>query len=201
MAGIPVIVLSHWTHVYRRITRHVVRHVSEFFCTITSTVHTCRCRWCYCWCRGCVSFRSCCLNCNTKFWLIKCRIATEKKQYICSITKWLAGYVDLYNGCNLIPIVLAWHCRRTLAGYVTLCNTVADNCLTASSHSVTSAAEQAADQSTWNIPRLLNKNTHTQPFYGSVEFVRENPGEPVPEETFTHYSHCSHQSSLSAFSI
>jgi len=33
-------------------------------------------------------------------------------------------------------------------------------------------------------------NTHTtQPFYGSVEFVRENPGEPVPEETFTHYSH------------
>jgi len=32
-------------------------------------------------------------------------------------------------------------------------------------------------------------HTHTQPFYGSVEFVRENPGEPVPEETFTHYSH------------
>jgi len=33
-------------------------------------------------------------------------------------------------------------------------------------------------------------HTHTQPFYGSVEFARENPGEPVPEET-----------SLSAFSI
>ena len=47
----------------------------------------------------------------------------------------------------------------------------------------------------------MNKTTHTQPFYGSVEFVRENPGEPVPEETFTHYSHRSHQSSLSAFSI
>ena len=44
-------------------------------------------------------------------------------------------------------------------------------------------------------------HTNTQPFYGSVEFVRENPGEPVPEETFTHYSHRSHQSSLSAFSI
>jgi len=29
-------------------------------------------------------------------------------------------------------------------------------------------------------------HTHTQPFYGSVEFVRDNPGEPVPEETFTH---------------
>jgi len=43
--------------------------------------------------------------------------------------------------------------------------------------------------------------THTQPFYGSVEFVWENPGEPVPEETFTHYSHRSHESSLSAFSI
>ena len=28
-------------------------------------------------------------------------------------------------------------------------------------------------------------HTHTQPFYGSVEFVRDNPGEPVPEETFT----------------
>jgi len=29
------------------------------------------------------------------------------------------------------------------------------------------------------------KHTHTQPFYGSVEFVRDNPGEPVPEETFS----------------
>jgi len=39
-------------------------------------------------------------------------------------------------------------------------------------------------------------NTHTQPFYGSVEFVRDNPGEPVPKETFTHYTHRGHQSSL-----
>ena len=44
-------------------------------------------------------------------------------------------------------------------------------------------------------------HTHTQPFYGSVEIVRDNPAEPVPEETFTHYTHRSHQSSLSAFSI
>jgi len=29
----------------------------------------------------------------------------------------------------------------------------------------------------------------------------ENPGELVPEETFTHYTHCGHQSSLSPFSI
>jgi len=26
---------------------------------------------------------------------------------------------------------------------------------------------------------------HTQPFYGSMDFVRDNPGEPAPEETFT----------------
>jgi len=38
---------------------------------------------------------------------------------------------------------------------------------------------------------------HTQPFYDSVEIVGDNPGEPVPEETFTHYSHRGHQSSLS----
>jgi len=45
-------------------------------------------------------------------------------------------------------------------------------------------------------------HTHTtQPFYGSVEFFRDNPGEPVPEETFIHYTHRGHQSSLSAFSI
>jgi len=29
-------------------------------------------------------------------------------------------------------------------------------------------------------------HTHTQPFYGSLDFVWDNPGEPVPEETFTH---------------
>jgi len=33
-------------------------------------------------------------------------------------------------------------------------------------------------------------HTHTQPFYGSMDFVRDNPREPVPEETFTH-SHLS----------
>ena len=49
--------------------------------------------------------------------------------------------------------------------------------------------------------KILLKFRYTQPFYGSVEFVGENPDEPVPEETFTHYSHRSHQSSLSAFSI
>jgi len=36
----------------------------------------------------------------------------------------------------------------------------------------------------------LHTHTHTQPFYGSLDFVRDNPGEPVPGETFTH-SHSS----------
>jgi len=31
---------------------------------------------------------------------------------------------------------------------------------------------------------LYTHTQHTQPFYGSVEFVRDNPGEPVPEETW-----------------
>jgi len=33
---------------------------------------------------------------------------------------------------------------------------------------------------------MQNSLTYTQPFYGSMDFVRDNPGEPVPEETFTH---------------
>ena len=52
-----------------------------------------------------------------------------------------------------------------------------------------------------NHQHHTHTHTHTQPFYGSVEIVRDNPGEPVPEETFTHYTHRGHQSSLSAFSI
>jgi len=33
-------------------------------------------------------------------------------------------------------------------------------------------------------------HTHIQPFYGSMDFVWDNPGDPLPEETFTH-SHLS----------
>jgi len=36
---------------------------------------------------------------------------------------------------------------------------------------------------------MPHTHTHTQLFYGSVEFVQDNPGEPVPEETFTHSCH------------
>jgi len=34
--------------------------------------------------------------------------------------------------------------------------------------------------------KTVSNNTNTQQFYCSVDFVRDNPGEPVPEETFTH---------------
>jgi len=36
------------------------------------------------------------------------------------------------------------------------------------------------------LTRVVAEHTHTQPFYGSMDFFRDNPGEPVPEETFTH---------------
>jgi len=32
----------------------------------------------------------------------------------------------------------------------------------------------------------MSTHTHTHPFYGSMDVVRDNPGDPVPEETFTH---------------
>ena len=31
---------------------------------------------------------------------------------------------------------------------------------------------------------MLNSLTHTQPFYSSLDFARNNPGELVPEGTF-----------------
>ena len=31
----------------------------------------------------------------------------------------------------------------------------------------------------------LSRTNSTEPFYGSLESVWDNPGEPVPEETFT----------------
>jgi len=37
---------------------------------------------------------------------------------------------------------------------------------------------------------LPNETSHTQPHYGPLDFVWDNPGELVPEETFTH-SHVS----------
>ena len=46
----------------------------------------------------------------------------------------------------------------------------------------------------WDIIRT-HAHTHTQPFYGSVDFVRDNLGEPVPEETFAH-SHSSWSSTV-----
>jgi len=34
--------------------------------------------------------------------------------------------------------------------------------------------------------KKTHTHTHTQLFYGSLDFVWDNPSEPVPEETFTH---------------
>jgi len=46
------------------------------------------------------------------------------------------------------------------------------------------------------IIKATHTHTYTQPFYGSLDFVRNNPGEPVPEETFAH-SHLSWSSIVS----
>jgi len=52
---------------------------------------------------------------------------------------------------------------------------------------------------TWIITGKVSNSkhsiTHTQSFYGSLDFVRDNPSEPVPEETFTH-SHPSWSSNI-----
>jgi len=42
-------------------------------------------------------------------------------------------------------------------------------------------------------PQPTHTHTHTQLFHGSMDFVWDNPGEPVPEETFIH-SHVSSSS-------
>jgi len=46
---------------------------------------------------------------------------------------------------------------------------------------------------------LEKSEIHTQPFYGSLDFVQDNPDEPVPEETFTTHSYRGHQSPLICF--
>jgi len=37
-----------------------------------------------------------------------------------------------------------------------------------------------------NLQSYIYMYTHTQPFYGSLDFVWDNPGKPVPEGTFCH---------------
>jgi len=68
--------------------------------------------------------------------------------------------VDLHNRCNLMATVLSWHCCRTVARYVTECNTVTDYCLNATSHSARSAAEQTADRSTLKYTKVTEQQTH-----------------------------------------
>jgi len=49
---------------------------------------------------------------------------------------------------------------------------------------------QSPIQPTVSICQSTKGNTHThtrtQPFYGSLDLVRDNPGEPVAEGTFCH---------------
>jgi len=48
---------------------------------------------------------------------------------------------------------------------------------------------------------FANEQLLLQPFYGSLDFVCDNLGEMVPEETFTHLHYCGHNHPLSASSI
>jgi len=53
------------------------------------------------------------------------------------------------------------------------------------------AGQKGSRSCSYNCPKYTHIHKHThKPFYGSVEFFRDNPGEPVPEETFIH-SHLS----------
>jgi len=47
--------------------------------------------------------------------------------------------------------------------------------------------------------KAYQTHTHTQPFYGSLDSVRDNSGDPVTEETFTHSHSSWSQSSLISF--
>ena len=61
-----------------------------------------------------------------------------------------------------------------------------------SMHSIIMAISRWAWVSQWLVCIILtggytHTHTHTHtPFYGSLDFVRDNPGEPVPEGTFHH---------------
>ena len=54
------------------------------------------------------------------------------------------------------------------------------------SHWVVNEATDYSIVSTLETFYFTHTHTHTQPFYGSLDFVWDNPGEPVSEETFDH---------------
>jgi len=65
--------------------------------------------------------------------------------------------------------------------------------LMAISQTVAQIRQSIFQFSKWQVAIILHAklvkfliHTQTQPFYGSVDFVRDNPGEPVPEGTFHH---------------
>ena len=53
--------------------------------------------------------------------------------------------------------------------------------------SITTQTKYNLDQHVQHISTCkATTHTHTQPFNGSMDFVWDNPSEPVPKETFTH---------------
>jgi len=46
---------------------------------------------------------------------------------------------------------------------------------------------------------MVATHTHTQPFFGSLDFVQDNLGELVPEKRSPAHIYCGHQSSLICF--
>ena len=163
----------------------------------------------YIWCQGNLVFIECCLwlfkficlsSVFVKSLKVEHKWASVSLSTVCTFmrkcTIWQPSYncLVVYNHCELLLVPgslqqLVWHW-----GLISAAKTVGNYC---------SGTFHRPSHKFQSLSRVWLEHTHntTQPFYGSVEFVRENPGEPVPEETFTHYSHHSHQSSLSAFSI
>ena len=56
--------------------------------------------------------------------------------------------------------------------------------------SVSKLCELTVTSCQMSINNHMHARTHAHTFHGSLDFVRDNPGEPVPEEIFTH-SHLS----------
>ena len=104
------------------------------------------------------------------------------------------------HGVIIIPCILLFSAHNTICNHNTRSHRKQTSTFWASDVKVSTVTIMFLHYSVLAM-RTTHTHTHTQPFYGSLEIVRDNPGEPVPEETFTHYTHRGHQSSLAAFSI
>jgi len=83
--------------------------------------------------------------------------------------------MDILSACEhclmLELLVMLEPLRNDLSGLLLQVSVIV-NCIC--SNSISAVAEVGA------------MNTHTELFYGSLDFVQDNLGEPVPEEIFTH---------------